>query len=106
MAYHLTKDHLRLELHSAFVCAKQHKSKKPYVVKFAKRLDEHLDSLCDDLWNRNYTPEPSTCFIVEHPKKREVFAAQFRDRVVHHQEVQQTQQQEQPDVLIAHGRRN
>lgn len=84
MAYHLTKDHLRLELHSAFVCAKQHKSKKPYVVKFAKRLDEHLDSLCDDLWNRNYIPEPSTCFIVEHPKKREVFAAQFRDRVVHH----------------------
>ena len=28
------------------------------------------------------------------------------DRVVHHQEVQQTQQQEQPDVLIAHGRQN
>ena len=28
------------------------------------------------------------------------------NRVVHHQEVQQTQQQEQPDVLIAHGRQN
>lgn len=27
---------------------------------------------------------PSTCFIVNHPKKREVFAAAFRDRIIHH----------------------
>ena len=27
---------------------------------------------------------PSTCFIIERPAKREVFAASFRDRVVHH----------------------
>lgn len=34
--------------------------------------------------DRTYKPLPSRCFIIEHPKKREVFAAQFRDRVVHH----------------------
>ena len=27
---------------------------------------------------------PSKCFIVDYPKKREIFAAQFRDRIVHH----------------------
>lgn len=84
MAYRLTKEALRHDLFVAFLCAQKHKSNKPYVVKFRENLDENLDSLCDDLWTRAYKPEPSTCFIVERPKKREVFAAQFRDRVVHH----------------------
>ena len=30
------------------------------------------------------TSSASTCFIIHDPKMREVFAAQFRDRVVHH----------------------
>lgn len=84
MAYKLTKQALLLDLYSAFFCAKRHKSNRPYVVYFEKRLDENLRSLCDDLFSRTYKPEPSSCFIVERPKKREVFAAQFRDRVVHH----------------------
>ena len=84
MAYHLTKEALLLDLYAAFVCAKQHKGSKPYVVKFKQDLDANLSLLRDDLWNRTYKPEPSSCFVVERPKKREVFAAQFRDRVVHH----------------------
>ena len=28
--------------------------------------------------------QPSSCFIIHDPKMREVFAAEFRDRVVHH----------------------
>lgn len=31
-----------------------------------------------------YTPSASTAFIVNKPVKREIFAANFRDRVVHH----------------------
>ena len=31
-----------------------------------------------------YTPGPSTCFVIRWPKPREVWAAGFRDRVVHH----------------------
>ena len=30
-----------------------------------------------------YSPQPATCFIITDPKRREVFAAQFRDLVVH-----------------------
>ncbi len=84
MAYHLSKEALLLDLYAAFVCAKQHKGSKSYVRKFERNLDDNIIRLRDELWSRTYQPEPSSCFIVEHPKKREVFAAQFRDRVVHH----------------------
>ena len=84
MAYHLTREALRLDLMAAHQCAKRHKASRPYVLHFERHLEDEIDSLCDDLWQRRYQPEPSTCFIVEHPKKREVFAAQYRDRIVHH----------------------
>ena len=84
MAYRLTKKALRADLYAAFLCAKRHKARQPYVLHFERRLEDLLDEIADALWNRTYKPEPSTCFIIERPKKREVFAAQFRDRVVHH----------------------
>ena len=34
--------------------------------------------------SRRYVARPSSCFIIHDPKMREVFAAEFRDRVVHH----------------------
>lgn len=84
MAYRLTRDALMLDLYAAFICAKRHKAKKPYVLHFERNLKENIESLCEDLWTRRYKPEPSTCFVIQRPKKREVFAAQFRDRIVHH----------------------
>mgnify|MGYP002858627745 CR=1 FL=1 len=43
---------------------------------------------CIDLWqelnSHCYEPRRSIAFVVEHPVKREIFAADFRDRVVHH----------------------
>ena len=36
------------------------------------------------LQNRSYRPGRSICFVVAYPKIREVFAADFTDRVVHH----------------------
>ena len=84
MAYTLTRDALILDLHAAFQSAKRKKAHKPYVHVFERNLDANIKSLADDLINRTYQPEPSSCFVVQRPKKREVFAAQFRDRVVHH----------------------
>lgn len=41
-----------------------------------------------DLWRElvegTYRPGRSICFVVTHPKPREVWAADFRDRIVHH----------------------
>lgn len=84
MAYRLTRKALILDLHAAFQCAKRHKGNKPYVQHFERKLKQNIEQLAGDLLSHMYKPEPSTVFIVERPKKREVFAAQFRDRVVHH----------------------
>ena len=40
--------------------------------------------LFEDIRDRCYELSPSIAFVVTEPKRREVFAAHFRDRVVHH----------------------
>jgi len=47
-------------------------------------LEENLFLLSEEIINYNYVPKPSICFVVDKPVKREIFAADFRDRVVHH----------------------
>ena len=54
----------------------------------AQRYDLRLlDNLVDTataLQDRTYAPSRSLCFIARQPKAREIHAADFRDRVVHH----------------------
>lgn len=45
---------------------------------------EDLLDLAREVYERTYRPTTSTCFIVTRPKLREVFAANFRDRIVQH----------------------
>ena len=54
------------------------------MVKFERDLRQNLEELCDDLLTGRYQAQPSKCFVIDYPKKREVFAAMFRDRIVHH----------------------
>ena len=82
--YRLTRPQLLYDLYVAFEDAARHKHKMSYVVKFERELAENLNALCDDLLTHRYKALPSKCFVVEYPKLREVFAAMFRDRVVHH----------------------
>ena len=84
MKFKLTRQELLKDLYIAFYDAKRYKSSMSYVKKFEKDLKKNINSLCDDLFNRAYVAMPSKCFIIDYPKKREVFAAQFRDRIVHH----------------------
>lgn len=82
--YHLTYSQLAADVQQAYKDAKRHKSGKHYVIAFEKDLQSNLQVLTDELWQRTYKPRPGTCFIITDPKKREVFAADFRDRIVHH----------------------
>lgn len=84
MTYTLTRAQLLHDLYVAYYDAARHKHKMSYVIKFENNLKNNLNSLCDDLLARRYVAQPSKCFVVDYPKKREVFAAMFRDRVVHH----------------------
>ncbi|WP_262377372.1 RNA-directed DNA polymerase [Pseudomonas veronii] len=47
-------------------------------------MEINLLELYDDLIAGTYRPGRSICFVVTRPKAREVWAAAFRDRVVHH----------------------
>ena len=53
-------------------------------LRFEARQELNLLELRDALAARAYEPGRSVCFFVERPKLREIFAADFRDRVVHH----------------------
>ncbi len=44
----------------------------------------NLFDLALDLQKGRYQPSRSVCFVTRSPKLREVFAADFRDRIVHH----------------------
>ena len=80
----LTYQQLLIDLYQAYYSAKKHKSNRSYIKKWEKDLKQNMEDLCNDLFFRTYVPMPSKCFIVEYPKKREIFAAMFRDRIVHH----------------------
>ena len=80
----LTRDVLLRDLHSAYTEAARHKKKTHAVTTFAANLEDNLNRLADALISRTYTPGPASCFIIRDPKQREVFAADFADRVVHH----------------------
>jgi RNA-directed DNA polymerase len=46
--------------------------------------EAHLLELQRELRDHTYAPGRSVCFVTDGPKPREVFAADFRDRIVHH----------------------
>ncbi len=46
--------------------------------------ESNLLALHDDIESRTYRIQKSICFINFKPVQREIFAAEFRDRVVHH----------------------
>lgn len=84
MDYRLDKAQLMNDLWRAYYDARRHKRNKDYQQRFESNAEANLQQLRDELWERQYKPQPSTCFLISDPKRREVFAAQFRDRIVHH----------------------
>lgn len=50
---------------------------------------QNLVTLEQNLNSKSYKPGKSICFAVKYPKLREIFAAEFKDRVVHHLLVKQ-----------------
>ncbi|MDT4806989.1 group II intron reverse transcriptase/maturase [compost metagenome] len=51
---------------------------------FEFNLERNIMQLHTALNDGSYRPGPSICFVVTHPKAREVWAADFPDRIVHH----------------------
>jgi RNA-directed DNA polymerase len=72
------------ELVAADLDCRRHKRMTPAARAWEGNREANLYDLCEDLNAGTYTPGPSICFVVTRPKPREVWAAGYRDRVVHH----------------------
>lgn len=64
-------------------CLKNKRSTES-AIKFEMNYIRNCISLYNDLSNRTYSPSSSIAFIVLKPRRREIFAANFKDRVMHH----------------------
>ena len=72
------------ELAQAYFDCRRAKRTSGSALDFEIDLERNLVALDTELRAGTYQPGPSICFVVTHPKPREVWAAEFRDRIVHH----------------------
>jgi len=71
-------------IYKAYTQCRKNKTNTINALQFEQNLLENLWSLHDELNDNRYQIGKSLCFLTSSPKLREVFASDFRDRVVHH----------------------
>ena len=77
--------HIPLEdFFEAYGTCRKNKRGTANAVKFELDYESSLAVLCDEVNSGLYKPGRSIAFIIDKPVKREIFAADFRDRVIHH----------------------
>ncbi|MBR0488158.1 RNA-directed DNA polymerase [Candidatus Saccharibacteria bacterium] len=79
------RNQLLLELYVAYLEARRGGKRGTFDEhKFEVYEFENLVSLRDSLIDRTYRPSRGTAHIIYNPVIREIFAASFRDRIIHH----------------------
>ena len=72
------------ELFEAYYDCRRHKRTTRSALAFEVNLEDNLMGLLAELQAGTWSPAPASVFAITRPKPREVWAAQFRDRIVHH----------------------
>lgn len=72
------------DLVDAYIECRRNKRTKESSIEFEIDWEYNLIRLYDEIMNRKYEIGTSITFVTTHPKKREIFASSFRDRIVHH----------------------
>lgn len=72
------------DLFLAYYDARKNKRKTINQLEFEVNLEKNIFDLYEDLITDKYQINPCIYFINNYPVKREIFAGDFRDRVVHH----------------------
>jgi retron-type reverse transcriptase len=72
------------EVIDAYYHCRRRKRSTVNAMKFEIYWEEECRTLWEEINSGHYRPGRSIAFIVNKPVKREIFAADFRDRVVHH----------------------
>ncbi|MEA2083533.1 MAG: reverse transcriptase domain-containing protein [Thermodesulfobacteriota bacterium] len=71
-------------IHRQYLLCRKNKRNTINALRFEADQEKELFKLYSELNDRTYRPGRSVCFFAEKPKLREIFAADFRDRIVHH----------------------
>ena len=79
-----SNDDLEWALFQCFLMARRGKIRTVDEFNFDGFWEENLRQLVSDIINRRWKPSSSKAFVTHTPVDREIFAAQFRDRIVHH----------------------
>ena len=72
------------KLVAAYLDCRRTKRNTASALAFEANLEHNLLQLAEELASGAYQPGRSICFVITRPKPREVWAADFRDRIVHH----------------------
>ncbi|MDR0980108.1 MAG: RNA-directed DNA polymerase [Candidatus Nomurabacteria bacterium] len=72
------------QLYTAFMEARKNKRNTQNEQAFETHRDRNIALLVSQIINRTYKPSRGVAFIIKIPVIREIFAATFRDRVIHH----------------------
>jgi len=72
------------KIHKAYNQCLKNKKNTANALKFEMQKEKNLYKLVKELKERKYKISRHICFIVTEPSPREIFASDFRDRVVHH----------------------
>lgn len=72
------------DLYAAYFDCRKNKRKSCNALAFELDYESNLRKLLDEINGGTYRIGTSIAFVVTKPKPREVFAADFRDRIVHH----------------------
>lgn len=72
------------EVIAAYFDCRKNKRNTANALLFEEHYEEECGKLTEEINNGTYRPGRSITFIVTRPVVREIFAADFRDRVVHH----------------------
>jgi hypothetical protein len=79
-----TFEHLLYQLHLSYLTARKNKRNTHNQLAFELNQETNLHSLATSIFERKYKPKPCIAFIIDKPVMREIFAADFTDRVIHH----------------------
>ncbi|HAT1822577.1 TPA: hypothetical protein I8Z14_003163 [Legionella pneumophila] len=71
-------------LFQAYFDCRKNKRNTMNALRFETDYESNLITLRDELNSSTWHPGRSIAFVIDKPVKREIFAADFRDRVVHH----------------------
>lgn len=80
----MSKELLLKYLYVSYLEARRHKRHTHSQMVFESNLIENLVQLRNDVYEWKYEISPSIYFIQMNPIQREVFAGNFRDRIIHH----------------------